>query len=113
MPEENARHAPRRLRNGLGTSRARGRPAFASHARLISDPRLHFLSAVSNALVLVGADGRKGIYRGIFRPNKAVFARKGNRGRIRRRTASFVFVVVVGIIFVGGVVRSHRTDPEA
>src|SRR5579859_792022 len=113
MPEENARHAPRRLRNGLGTSRARGRPAFDSHARLISDPRLHFLSAVSNDLVLVGADDRNGIDRGIDRQNKAAVARKGNRARIRRRTASFVVVVVVGIIFVVVVVRSHRADPEA
>src|SRR5579859_5422945 len=113
MPEENARHAPRRLRNGLGTSRARGRPAFDSHARLISDPRLHFLSAVSNDLVLVGADDRNGIDRGIDRPNEAPIARKGNRARIRRHAGPFVVVVVVvGITFVV-VVRSHRADPDA
>ncbi len=43
----------RQLRNGLGTRRARGRPAFDSHARLISDPRLHF-SAGSLADLLRG-----------------------------------------------------------
>src|SRR6266536_2129639 len=54
MPEEKyARHTPHRLRNGLGTRRACGRPAFDSHARLISDPRLHFFSARAASVAIL------------------------------------------------------------
>src|SRR5262249_28064927 len=47
MAEQNAR-ARRPIGFGMipGIRRARGRPAFDSHARLIADPRLHFLSAL-------------------------------------------------------------------